>query len=519
MLDFTYKRPSWTCGRYDGDTKSAIMYNLIAGFSFFFEDKSAEIVGHILSNKRGATLDTNQISELTNIAEESIIGFFKLLEPYGLVSRLPMTVNVITNYRNKVVSEKRTNSNTLFGNIAPNSEEPAKAEKDYASRTKKRMIDVMFELTYDCSEKCVHCYNPGAARNHTEKNNRHQFCSLSLEDYKRIIDECYEEGMIKMCLTGGDPFSNPFVWDIIKYLYEKDIAIEVFTNGQNLYGKEKLLASFFPCDVGVSVYSTDSSVHDSITQIHGSWNKTITVLSRLSDLGVPLEVKCCVMRPNVKSYYHVVDIAHKYNAFYQLQSSVFDSMDGDHCVSNNLLLTPEEMKVVLLDEHNPLYVGSKAQNYGKEDHSLNDVGCHAGVNTFCITPNGNVVLCSCFDASLGNAKEKSISEILDNPVLKKWLNLKLKSYVECGRYDYCSFCQICPGLNFAEHGTPLKASSNNCYVAKIRFKLAKAISSGVDPLNGNSVQDSLEELPDYVEHQLEREKGSSYYGKSLNIIG
>lgn len=27
----------------------------------------------------------------------------------------------------------------------------------------------MFELTYNCSEKCIHCYNEGATRNDHEK--------------------------------------------------------------------------------------------------------------------------------------------------------------------------------------------------------------------------------------------------------------------------------------------------------------------------------------------------------------
>ena len=38
---------------------------------------------------------------------------------------------------------------------------------------------------------------------------------LQLEDYKRIIDELDNAGLIKVCLSGGDPFSKPFATSTI----------------------------------------------------------------------------------------------------------------------------------------------------------------------------------------------------------------------------------------------------------------------------------------------------------------
>lgn len=33
----SFYRSIWTCGRYDADSHSAIMYNLLTGFSYFFD--------------------------------------------------------------------------------------------------------------------------------------------------------------------------------------------------------------------------------------------------------------------------------------------------------------------------------------------------------------------------------------------------------------------------------------------------------------------------------------------------
>lgn len=512
----TYYRPVWTCGRYDANTKSAIMYNLIAGLSYFFEDSSADLIGAILDVSRGSLIPLKRLSEVTNISLDSISKFMVKLEEEKLVSKESMTDSVISHYRTSSYMEKIKESLSLSKSSYPNID-AITAERLYSNRSGKRIISMMFELTYDCSERCLHCYNPGATRNNKEKSERHKYNNLTKKDFKRIIDECYDEGMVKMCLSGGDPFSNPYAWDIIKYLYDKEVAIEIYTNGQGLVGKENLLASFFPCDVGISIYSADSNVHDAITRVKGSWNKTINVLEKLSSLSVPTEIKCCIMRPNLKSYYPLITLAKKTASYLQLQSSVFDSMDGDKCVSENLLLTPEEMELALSDDNNPLYVGKNLENYGELEHSLNENACHAGFGSFCITPSGEFVLCSSFDASLGNLKSKSVAEVLDNPQLLKWQALTLRQYEECGRHEYCSFCQICPGLNFSENGTPLKASKNSCYVAKIRFNMATKIKNGQDVLNGKSLKEKMDSLPQYKVPSLNKEIGINHYGNSLNI--
>lgn len=79
----------------------------------------------------------------------------------------------------------------------------------------------MLELTYRCSEKCIHCYNEGATRNDDEISTRGDREELTLDDYKRIIDELYDLGLVKVCLTGGDPFSKSFAWELIEYIIKE----------------------------------------------------------------------------------------------------------------------------------------------------------------------------------------------------------------------------------------------------------------------------------------------------------
>ena len=73
---------------------------------------------------------------------------------------------------------------------------------------------------------------------------------------------------------------------------------------------------------------------------------------------------------------------------------------------------------------------------------------------------------------------------------------------ECS--DYCDYCNLCAGNNYTEHGTPLKAGENNCYLAKIRHGLAYRMKDGCEPLRGMSLVERLNLLNDTPSISLRR---------------
>ena len=501
-----YYRPIWTCGRYDEKAQVAIYYNLVAGMSYFFESYSAMVIGEVLTVPRNGMMELEIIARKLNIAMESLVPFFQQLEQMGIVSSVLPTEEIIADYR-KHVSEYNCQQEQA-------AERTTQEKLPYAVSNAERMYtekvggitSVMFELTYNCSEKCIHCYNIGATRNDSEKSTRGDRVELQLDDYKKLIDDLYDQGLIKVCLTGGDPFSKSFAWDIIDYLYNKGIAFDIYTNGQRIVNDVERLAYYYPRLVGVSIYSGIAEVHDNITRIKGSWEKSMSVVRQLSVLGVPMNLKCCVMRPNVKSYYMVADIAKQYRAIPQFEIHLSDSIEGDRCVSKYLRMTKEQLEIVLRDDNVSLYVGKEVPNYGGQPKIMDQNPCGAGDHSLCITPEGNVIPCCAFHTMFGNIKETGIIDILSNSKeLSYWKELTLNDYEECGRYDYCAYCNLCPGNNFIEHGTPLKASNVNCFMAKARHRLALYLKQGNDPLNGKTIRERLKELPDDIPVKIQRE--------------
>lgn len=515
-----YYRPIWTCGRYNDKAQAAIYYNLIAGMSYFFESYSAMVIGEVLSVPRNGEFRIEDIAAKLNISMENLTPFFEQLEQMGIVSSIFPTEEIIADYRKRVSvyncqqqqTVERTTQEKLPYAIS-------NAEQLYTEKV-GGITSVMLELTYRCSEKCIHCYNEGATRNDEEVSTRGDREELTLDEYKRLIDDLYDQGLIKVCLSGGDPFSKSIAWDLIDYIYNKGIAFDVFTNGQRLEDDTLRLANYYPRVVGVSIYSGIPEVHDYITRIKGSWDKSMSVVRQLSALGVPMTLKCCVMRPNVKSYYLVADIARQYGIVPQFEISLTDSIDGDRCVSKYLRMTPEQLEIVLRDDNVALYVGKEAPNYGGQPKQMDQNPCGAGDNSFCITPEGNLIPCCAFHTLFGNIKKHNISEIIkDSKELAYWRRLKLSDYEECGHYDYCAYCNLCPGNNFIEHGTPLIASEVNCYMAKTRYNLAQKMRNGYDPLNGKTLRERLSELSDYIPMKIKKEMSHNNCDTRLKVGG
>ena len=493
-------RPEWTCGRYDDKHKVAIYYNLIEGMAYFFEDNSADIIGELLNVDRNGLIDVQSISDKTGTDIENLVSFFELLMNYGLLVPEIPEEETICEYRNNIILSKQKHVKQVATDFQDQSViNTTNAERLYMERV-DGFSSVMFELTYRCSEMCIHCYNPGATRNDKEINERGNRIELDLNDYKRIIDELYEQGLMKVCLSGGDPFSKSIVWEILDYLYMKGIAIDVFTNGISVYKDVDRLARYYPRTIGISLYSNIPAIHDSITRVKGSYEKTIRFIQECSKYGLSMYLKCCIMRSNVKSYYTVKEVAYEYGALPQFDINITDSVEGDKCASANLRLTHEMLEIVLRDKDLPYYIG-KGLDKTDIQSTLNQHGkmCNAGFTTLCITPEGNIQPCCAFPMMLGNLKNSSIEkELIDNAVLNWWKGKTLADCTDCHKHPYCFFCQMCAGNNYIAHGTPFKPSENNCSIAKERYNLALKMEKGYDPLQGKKLEEKLNELDDLL---------------------
>ena len=511
MLDTSYYRPAWTCGRYNPSAQVALMYNLIEGKSFFFESYSAQVIAEILATKRNEIIDIDAIASKTGVASESIVEFIEeSLIGAGLITNRIFSKEETDKIRRSVGSMMKANApRYTFSNLKEEQiigSQTAEMEYNKYMDANSQIQTVLFELTYNCSAQCLHCYNMGATRNSSEPNCRGTLKEMSIEDYKRVIDELDSLGCYKVCLSGGDPFSKTIVWDIIAYLYEKEIAFDIFTNGLSLQEQDvERLIDYYPRLVGISIYSGISEVHDKITRIKGSLNRSLSVASHFSKYGVPLTFKCVVMKPNIKSYHLVKQLAIEYGAVCQIEANLCMGVDGDISMINHLRLSREELEVLLRDKDISLYVGLELPNEGKVIKAAEAYPCGGGYLFYTIMPTGELIVCTSLHYVLGDTTKQSLASILNGEALKKWRNTKVGDIEQCGDSPKCDYCNLCCGNNYSEHGVVTKPSSVNCWMADVRYQLMQKLKEGQDPLNGLSVSERLSQFSDNEIHPFGKE--------------
>ena len=518
-------RPTWNCGRYHNTESNsyALLYNLIEGMAYFFEDESADIIGAILTYPKNTVINIEHLVKATNsqYTIEEIWEFCDELINVGLITEgllseksIKENRKIVGDFRKKRAIEVQKTVQERLPFIQDD------AEDSYMDSLEKVHVPfvVMFELTYSCNEKCVHCFNPGAARNDNEKSTRNQRDEINIGHYETLLNDLHKMGVVKIILTGGDPFVKKDIWKLIEMIYERDFALDIYTNGLGLLGRVDKLAKFYPRSVGLSVYSADGHIHDSITRVKGSLKKTLLVADEFADNGIPIYFKCPIMNHNATSYYTIVELAKIYGATPQIDITLTDSVDGDTAISEQLQVDGELLEIILRDPNIPIYVGKEAPNYGVQVRDRNQAFCGAGTALMNITPEGDVTPCNSFPTQFGNLKDKSFFDIWnESKALKNWQKTIIADYEECGTHDRCGYCNRCPGQSFIEHGTPLKASTANCYSANARMNLANKLINGNDPLNGKTIDARLKEFDNPIKEIISNKNEISFRNRELAI--
>ena len=119
-------------------------------------------------------------------------------------------------------------------------------------------------ITSRCNLFCNYCFNdydyPLNTRN-TRKN-------LWLEDYKKIVDILYKYWTRDIIITGWEPFSAPFLWELLEYIRDKWIFIRINTNGTLFLDKNlERLNKNFSLNLMVSMHEFNNKDYYEINKV------------------------------------------------------------------------------------------------------------------------------------------------------------------------------------------------------------------------------------------------------------
>ncbi len=351
------------------------------------------------------------------------------------------------------------------------------------SRTveKHRPLSVHFDLTYRCNERCVHCY-----LDHDDHG------ELTTAECLQVLDDLARSGALFLTFSGGEIFLRPDLYEILAAARRLHFDISLKTNALLVTPERAArLGELGVRRVQISVYSDIPAVHDAITKVPGSLQRTLAAIPILLQHGLQVKLACPLMRENLLAYRGVMALAEKLGVPYILDLTITPMMDGSsgplaHRASVSSLLPvlqdarlqackPQPTSATARPES--VWPLGSAVSSGIESPAYQDLPCSAGHNSCYISPYGDVFPCVQLPQAAGNLRREKFDDIWYHaPQLERLRAIRESQLPICSRCEIRSYCERCPGLALMEGGNLLGAYERACALAEEKARLAGVVA-------------------------------------------
>ena len=302
----------------------------------------------------------------------------------------------------------------------------------------------------------------------SETKHGHQFVHLILQEcnekvvfarLEELFDELREFGGLYLVFTGGEIALRPDLFELIKSARKRHFSVQLLTSG-TLWGEKEWdeIASLGVREVRLSLYGNRPEVHDRVTQVLGSHQKTLKTARALIERGVYLSLTLPILQENAHDVIAALELAESLSSDISIESRITwgDTGSPDSATHNASVQTLRE-----------IYKNPRIRYWSGADQSCQisdeDAPCAVGFHTTFIRSNGDVLPCSRWPLVGGNILSESIEDIFRrSPVFSEARALRsddLKGCMECKLRDGC---QICPAMNLKENGDVAKPSPLIC---------------------------------------------------------
>jgi radical SAM protein with 4Fe4S-binding SPASM domain len=225
--------------------------------------------------------------------------------------------------------------------------------------------------------------------------------------------------------------------------------------------------------VQTSLYSMKPEIHDYITQIKGSFEKTMSSILKLIEQDIPLQISCPILKQNKNCYSEVVNWA-KNQGVYAGDDYIIIARYNNSTQNLSCRLSITEIEDVIIEKSkvDENYIKNiKAEAEQSINYSPDDYVCSVCEYTLCIGENGNVYPCAGWqNYVVGNILKNSLQEIWEKSEKVNYLrNLRKKEIpkcLECPDKEYCTMCMV-RNANENPNGDPLVVNEYFCDIAKL----------------------------------------------------
>jgi len=371
--------------------------------------------------KRGAIYNT-KTGDVFSINKTSTEAITLLEEGYSIrtvIKKLNLNIEQLLKYLQLLEEEGLGNSSEIE-EVIP---------KVDLKQPEDKLRFLWLEITNSCNLRCVHCYISAL------NNRSSQEKCLSEIEFIQILKEGYSLGCTSVQFTGGEPFlENGRLMKLIKIARIIGYKfIEIYSNCTLIEPEIIPFLKINQVNMATSVYGYNNIIHDSITGVEGSFDKTITAIRLMTGFGIPVRVGIIKMEKNQSAITETINFLKNIG----IKRIKVDSVRPAGRGQNLYKYSPNELKL------NQLPITSKC-NWEKFQKA------HYGHNCFldklCVAANGTIIPCiMARNIVLGNICQKSLASILKDNLAKEIRSItkdKIEICMDC-EFRYCCFdCRV-----------------------------------------------------------------------------
>lgn len=320
---------------------------------------------------------------------------------------------------------------------------------NFKARDKGIPISGSFELTPLCNLDCKMCYV------HLNKSQMQGAQLLSVEQWKRIMQQAIDAGMMYARLTGGECLTYPGFRELYSFLRNQGVETLILTNGLLL---DEDITNFLqnnpPAAIQVSLYGAAEETYEQVTGKR-AFSLVMENLRRIKKAEIPLTI---AVTPNayMTDSEQILQLLCEEKLPFNINAGIFPPRpetervlaDASQDIYVSMLKRCSQLNgQELIAEADP---ESLPDPGGKQGDPMFGVTCAAGRSAFSIDWRGNMRPCNNFPCEGENVFDLGFREAWQR-TNRTAVNFPLP--VECMECAYKSVCKHC----VAEHacGAPI----------------------------------------------------------------
>jgi radical SAM protein with 4Fe4S-binding SPASM domain len=314
------------------------------------------------------------------------------------------------------------------------------------------------ELTQECNLRCRHCYlehQPGDSE-------------LSAGQWHSILRQALDFGVYFICFTGGEILSRRDFLEIVRSAAGMGLFYHFQTNGTLI---DEHVADAFrelnPTKVEVSLYGSSATVHDGITRVPGSFEKTVAAVGMMRRRDIRVQVKTTVMHDNWRDVSAIRELVLRLGAGFRPDPMVMPGVRQGKG-PQSMRMSDREFRRYMIAE------GWHREGDDEVSRALREIDapesrmiCAAGRSRMAVSPRGEVMPCVLWRRKLGNLTKTTLEEVWFGEPFTIIRNRGIKDLKECRDCGNLIYCVRCPALAFMEVGDDTARAPESCRMSKL----------------------------------------------------